>query len=248
MPKLSGKTALITGGNSGIGLATARLFEQEGARVAITTGRQTAVDQFNATCKDAFAIMADAADCSHNARVMDVIAERFGKLDVLFINAGVGKAMPFELTSEQIYDLQCGVLVRGPYFTIQAALPHLNDGASIVLNSSVSNSRGTPGLSVYNAAKAAVRSLARTLAAELAFRKIRVNTVSPGTIATPIWEKTGATAERVAEIQQQRIKQIPLARIGAPAEVAAAVLFLASSESSYVTGIDLPVDGGWTQI
>jgi NAD(P)-dependent dehydrogenase (short-subunit alcohol dehydrogenase family) len=247
--RLFGKNVLITGGNSGIGLAVARLFEQEGGQIAITVRRQEAVAQFEANSgKGTFAILADASDCSCNHLVMQKVADRFGKLDVLFLNAGVGKASAFDRTSAELYDLQFDLMVKGPFFAVRAALPYLNDGASIIFNCSVSSGRGTPGLAVYGAAKAALRSLVRTLAAELAVRQVRVNAISPGLIDTPIWLKTGATPDQIEEVQRERVKRIPLGRIGTASEVAAAALFLASSDSSYVTGIELPVDGGWAQV
>ena len=249
MPTLDGKTALITGGTSGIGLATARLFEREGARVIVTARREQAVHEHNAAAAaNSFAVVADAAVVADNAKLMDVVTRRLGKLDILFLNAGIGKPAAFAETSQQLYDLHWDAMVRGPFFTAQAALKHLKPGASIVFNSSVANIKGTPNLSVYNATKAAVRSLVRTLAAELAARKIRVNAVSPGMIETPIWDKMGATAEQVEQAKRSKMAEVPLGRIGTAEEVAQAVLFLASASSSYITGIELPVDGGWTQV
>jgi NAD(P)-dependent dehydrogenase (short-subunit alcohol dehydrogenase family) len=246
---LEGKTALVTGGNSGIGLATARLFVREGARVVVTARRDEAVHAYNETAsRQSFAIRADAGSPSDNSLVMDVVSRRLGKLDVLFLNAGVGKPAPFADTTEQIYDLHWDIMVRGPFFTAQAALAHLNSGASIIFNSSVANIKGTPNLSVYNATKAAVRSMVRTLAAELAVREIRVNAVSPGLVDTPIWDKMGASPDEVNEAKRSMTAAVPLGRIGTADEVAHAVLFLACSASSYVTGIELPVDGGWAQV
>jgi NAD(P)-dependent dehydrogenase (short-subunit alcohol dehydrogenase family) len=249
MSTLDGKTALITGGTSGIGLATAQLFEREGARVVVTGRREEVVRAYNAAASaNSFAVLADAAVPSDNAKLMDAVVRRLGSLDILFLNAGIGKPSAFAVTSEQLYDLQWDVMVRGPFFTAQAALQHFNPGASIVFNSSVANIKGTPDLSVYNATKAAVRSLVRTLAAELAVKQIRVNAVSPGLIETPIWEKMGATPEQVEQAKRSKTADVPLGRIGTVEDVAQAVLFLSSSSSSYITGIELPVDGGWTQV
>ena len=249
MSKLNGKVALITGGNSGIGLATAQLFIKQGAKVVVTARRQEAVDEFNAHSGDhALAILADASRPEENAGIFRIVEEKFGKIDILFLNAGVAKLAPINLTPKELYDEHWDTNFRGPYFTTQAALPFLNEGASIIFNTSVANVKGMPGMSVYAATKAGLRSLVRTLTVELAPRGIRVNAVSPGPIETPIYDKMGLSEEEAAGFINEIVGQIPLGRFGASEEVANAVLFLASSESSYVNGIELPVDGGMAQV
>ncbi len=249
MSKLSGKVALITGGNSGMGLATAQLFVSEGAKVVITARRQEAVNEYNANAtENSFAILADAADPKENKNVFEAATKRFGKIDILFLNAGIGRPAPIDVMPGNFYDAQWDTNFRGPYFTTQAALPFLNDGASIIYNTSISNVKGMPGMSVYAATKAGLRSLVRTLTVELAGKRIRVNAISPGPIETPIWGKMGLPEEAIKDFGETLLKQIPLGRMGQPDEVANAVLFLASDDSSYITGVELPVDGGLAQV
>jgi len=249
MGKLTGKTALITGGNSGIGLATAKLFVQEGAKVAITARRQDAVDEYNkTTCENTFAILADAANPAENEKMMAAVTKKFGNLDIVFLNAGVGIPSMLGETSEALYDQQWDLNCKGPFFTAQAALPHLNAGATIIFTCSVADILGTQSLSIYNATKAAQRSLVRTFANELAPKGIRVNAVSPGPIDTPTWTKTGMSEEEAAEMKKAMAGQVPMGRIGKPEEVASVALFLASEDSSFITGAEIPVDGGWTQV
>jgi NAD(P)-dependent dehydrogenase (short-subunit alcohol dehydrogenase family) len=176
------------------------------------------------------------------------VSLKLGKIDVLFVNAGVAKFAPFAETSESIYDESFDINIKGAYFTIQKALPLLNDGASIILNTSVAGQTGTVGTSAYSATKSALRSLARTTAAELVRRGIRVNTVAPGPIVTPIIERTGLSKEAIDEFSKQLIAQIPMKRFGQPEEVAGAVAFLASQDASYITGVEINVDGGLGQI
>jgi NAD(P)-dependent dehydrogenase (short-subunit alcohol dehydrogenase family) len=174
--------------------------------------------------------------------------QKLGKIDVLFVNAGVAKYVPLAETSESTFDEQFDINIRGAYFTIQKALPLLNDGASIILNTSVVDNRGTPNTSAYAATKAALRSLARTAAAELAGRGIRVNTVAPGPIVTPIWQKKGISADAGDELAKRIIQQVPMKRYGQPEEVASTVAFLASQDASYITGVEINVDGGFGQV
>jgi len=247
--RFEGKTALITGGNSGIGLATAKLFKQEGANVAISGRDQKTLDKAVQTIgKGTLAVRADVSKLADIDRLLAEVTAKFGKIDALFANAGIAKFSPASDSSEQLFDETFDINVKGLYFTLQKAIPYLNDNAGIVLNSSVVNSRGTPGASVYAATKAAVRSLARTFAAELVSRGIRVNVVSPGPITTPIFGKTGLPKEALDEFAKQIKEDVPMKRFGTPEEVGEATLFLASPQASYITGVDLNVDGGLGQI
>jgi NAD(P)-dependent dehydrogenase (short-subunit alcohol dehydrogenase family) len=249
MKRLEGKVAVITGGNSGIGLATAKRFLEEGAKVAISGRSQQTLDEAAKQLgKDVLVVKSDTAKVSEIESFVNVVAKKFGKIDVLFVNAGVAKFAPFADTSEAIYDEQFNINVRGAYFTIQKALPHLNDGASIILNTSVAGSKGTEGASAYSSTKAAMRSFARTLAAELVGRNIRVNAVAPGPIVTPIFGRTGLPQEAIDEFAKQIKEDVPMKRFGQPEEVAGAVAFLASSDASYITGVELNVDGGFGHI
>jgi len=193
---------------------------------------------------DTLAVRADVASLADLDALYEAVARKFGKIDILFANAGIAKFAPFEQSSEEFFDQQFDVNVKGLYFTVQKALPLLNDGASIILNSSVAGVKGTAMASVYAATKAAVRSFARTMTAELIGRGIRVNVVSPGPIETPIFGRTGLPKEEIDEWAKGILTTIPMKRFGQPEEVANAVAFLASSESSYISGQELFVDGG----
>ncbi|HAS40477.1 MAG TPA: hypothetical protein DCS93_08360 [Microscillaceae bacterium] len=247
--RLKNKVAFITGGNSGMGLETAKLFEQEGAKVAIVGRRQEAIETFNAQAStNTYGWVADVASQDQTQQALSQANEKFGKIDILFINAGIAKPRPFEMADRAYYDAMWDVNFAGAYFTIQAALPYLKNDASIILNTSVSNTKGMPGLSVYAATKAAMRSLVRTLTIELAPRKIRVNAMSPGPIETPVWGKMDLTEEQASGFKEQVKTMVPLGRMGTSQEIAKAVLFLASDDSSYVNGVELPVDGGMAQV
>jgi NAD(P)-dependent dehydrogenase (short-subunit alcohol dehydrogenase family) len=249
MARLEGKVAVVTGGNSGIGLATAKRFADEGAKVAISGRSRKTLDEAVKTIGNGvLAVQADVANLADVDKLYAEVAEKFGKIDVLFVNAGIAKFVPFAETSESTYDEQFDINIKGAYFTIQKALPLLNDGASIILNTSVADSKGTAGASAYSATKAALRSLARTTANELAPRGIRVNTVAPGPIVTPIFERTGLPREAMEQFAKEIIEQVPMKRFGQPEEVAGAVAFLASQDASYITGVELNVDGGLGQI
>jgi len=247
--RFEGKTVAITGGNSGIGLATAKLFHAEGAKVAITGRDQKTLDEaVKAIGGDTLAVRADVSKLDEIDKFFTQVAEKFGKIDALFANAGIAKFAPVADSNEQLFDETFDTNVKGLYFTLQKSLPHLKDNAGIVLNSSVVISKGTTNGSVYAATKAAVRSLARTFASELVNRGIRVNVVSPGPIATPIFGRTGLPQAKVDEFIAGIKTAVPMKRLGTPEEVGNAVLFLASPEASYITGVDLNVDGGMGQV
>src|SRR6202049_3394969 len=249
MKRLEGKVAVVTGGNSGIGLATAKRLQDEGARVAISGRNQQTLDEaVNTIGNGVLAVQADVSKLSDVDKLYAQVSKKLGKIDVLFVNAGIAKFAPFAETSESTYDEQFDINIKGAYFTIQKALPFLNDGASIILNTSVVSSKGTAGASAYSATKAALRSLARTAAAELVGRGIRVNAVAPGPIVTPIFGKTGLPKEAIEEFAKETISKIPMKRFGQPEEVAGTVAFLASQDASYITGVEINVDGGLGQI
>jgi NAD(P)-dependent dehydrogenase (short-subunit alcohol dehydrogenase family) len=247
--KLEGKVAVVTGGNSGIGLATAKRFAAEGAHVFITGRRQAELDRAAAEIgPNAIAVRADSSNLSDLDRVYDLVKDKAGRIDILFANAGVGEFAALAEITEDHYDKIFDINVKGVLFTVQKALPLFRDGGSIILNASVVASMGTPAFSVYSATKAAVRNFARSWILELAGRGIRVNAVSPGPIATPGLDGLGKTEEQSRQFQAGMIAGIPLGRLGTPDEVAKAVVFLASDDSSFVNGAELFVDGGFAQI
>lgn len=249
MGKVTGKVVVITGGNSGIGLATAKRFADEGAHVVITGRREKALKEAAAFIgKNVTTVAGDVSRLDDLDRLFAVVKEKHGHIDILFANAGAGTLGPIDAASEAHFDQTFDVNVKGMFFTVQKALPLFKDGGSIILNSSVSNVMGLPGLSAYAASKAAVRSFARGWAAELKDRGIRVNTMSPGAIDTPALSNTGLTPDQIEQAVAGWVAQTPLGRRGRPEEIASAVLFLASDESSYVTGVDLAVDGGMAQV
>jgi NAD(P)-dependent dehydrogenase (short-subunit alcohol dehydrogenase family) len=249
MKRLEGKVAVVTGGNSGIGLATAKRLQEEGARVAISGRSKKTLDEaVKAIGNGVVAVQSDVAKLTDVDKLFGEVSQKLGKIDVLFVNAGVAKFAPLAETSEGGYDEVFDINIKGAYFTIQKALPFLNDGASIILNTSVVDSKGFAGASAYSATKAALRSLARTAAAELVGRGIRVNAVAPGPIVTPIIERTGLPKEAIDQFAKETVAKVPMKRFGQPEEVAGVVAFLASQDASYITGVEINVDGGLGQI
>jgi NAD(P)-dependent dehydrogenase (short-subunit alcohol dehydrogenase family) len=250
MKKLEGKVAVITGGGSGIGLATARRFVEEGAHVVITGRREKELKEAAALINEnVTTVVGDVAHLDDLDRLYAVVADKHGHIDILFANAGAGTIAPRAAPTEVHFDQTFDVNVKGLFFTVQKALPLFKDGGSIVLNSSVSNIMGLPGFSAYAASKAAVRSFSRSWTLELKDRNIRVNTISPGPTETPaLATTTGLTPEQAEQAAAQFTSQIPMGRRGKPEEIAAAALFFASEESSYITGVDLAVDGGMAQV
>jgi NAD(P)-dependent dehydrogenase (short-subunit alcohol dehydrogenase family) len=249
MKRLEGKIAVVTGGNSGIGLATAKRFHDEGARIAISgRNRQTLDEAVKLLGRDTIAIQADASNLAETAQFFETVEKKLGKIDILFINAGVAKFVPLDAVSEDHYDELFDINAKGAYFTLRKALPHLNDGASIILNSSVVSHQGLAHGSVYAATKAALRSFTRSAAAELVSRNIRVNAVAPGPIETPIFGRTGLPQEAVDDFAKNILATVPMKRFGKPEEVASTVAFLASRDASYITGVEIDVDGGKGQI
>ncbi len=249
MSKMNDKVAVITGGNSGIGLATARAFVSNGARVALFGRDAETLDAAVAELGDAaIAVQGDVTRLEDLDRLFSTVGEKLGKIDTLFVNAGVAQVRPLDAVDEDHFDLIFGVNVKGAYFTVQKALPLLNDGATVILNTSIANQSGFANFSVYSASKAALRSLARTLSAELVERGIRVNAVSPGPIETPIYDRLELPKEAVGEMAEQFSAQVPLKRFGSPDEIASGVLFLATADSSFVVGHELVVDGGMSQL
>jgi NAD(P)-dependent dehydrogenase (short-subunit alcohol dehydrogenase family) len=247
--KLEGKSAVITGGSSGIGLATAKRFVSEGAYVFITGRRQKELDAaVSEIGKNVTVIQSDVSNLADLDKLYNTVKEQKGHIDILFANAGIGEFAPLGEISEEHFDKIFGINVKGLLFTVQKALPLFQDGSSIILNASIAASKGIEAFSIYNATKAAVRSFARTWTVDLRHRKIRINAVSPGPIDTPAIEGLVEDKEQVEQLKKNLITAVPMSRMGNPDEVAKVVSFLASDESSYITGIELFVDGGMAQI
>jgi NAD(P)-dependent dehydrogenase (short-subunit alcohol dehydrogenase family) len=247
--KLEGKVALVTGGNSGIGLATARRFVEEGAFVFITGRRQEELDAaVREVGRNVAAVRGDVSNLADLDRLYATIKEKKGRLDVVFANAGGGEFLPLGQITEAHYDKWFGINVKGLLFTVQKALPLMTGGGSVILNASVVSTKAFPAFSVYSATKAAVRSFARGWTVDLKGRGIRVNVVSPGPIETPAMDGLARTEEELKQMKAGMTSSVPMGRLGAPDEIAKAVVFLASDDSSYVTGIELFVDGGMAQV
>jgi NAD(P)-dependent dehydrogenase (short-subunit alcohol dehydrogenase family) len=249
MARLAGKKALITGGTTGIGFATAKRFLEEGAQVAISGQNQERLQEaLSKLGNNAIGILADLSLVSNVQNMIDQVKRDFGSLDILVANAGIVKPAPVNAVDESHINEQFDINFKGVFFTVQKALPILNNPASIVLNTSCLDEMGMPGMSIYSASKAAVRSLARSFSAELVGQGIRVNAVSPGPIETPIYSKLGMPAEAVQSMAAGLIGQIPMGRFGQADEVAKAILFLASDDSSFMLGEEIVVDGGWSKV
>jgi NAD(P)-dependent dehydrogenase (short-subunit alcohol dehydrogenase family) len=247
--KLEGKVAVVTGGNSGIGLATAKRFVAEGAYVFITGRRQAELDAaVKEIGNNVLGVQGDVAKLGDLDRLHAIVKTRKGRIDILFANAGSAELVPLGSITEEHFDRTFNTNVKGLLFTVQKALPLMPDGASIILNASIVASTGNPAFSVYSATKAAVRSFARTWTLDLKERKIRVNAISPGPINTPGLESLGQTAGIGDQLKESLLASVPLGRLGTPDEIAKAVVFLASDDSSFVTGTELFVDGGAAQI
>ncbi len=247
--KLEGKIALITGGGTGIGLATAKRFVAEGAKVMITGRRKEVLDAaVREIGAGATAVQADASDLAALDRVYAQIKKDFGRVDVVFANAGIAELAPLDKMTEEHFDKIFDTNVKGLVFTVQKALPLIPDGGAIILNASVVSMKGMPAFGVYSATKAAVRSFARTWTNDLKDRKIRVNVVSPGPIDTPGVDGLAQNEEQAKQFKAGLIAQVPLGRMGEPDEIAKAVVFLASDDASYVAGVELFVDGGMIQV
>jgi len=247
--KLKNKVAVITGGNSGIGLATAKLFSHEGAHVAIT-GRnaETLQSAAQAIGGNTLAVKADVLDLKSIDQSYKEISEKLGKFDILIINAGVFKGLPLADFTEELFDEISDINFKGAFFSVQKALPYLKDGASVVLTSSTVNEAGMETASAYAATKAALRSLARGFSADLLERKIRVNVLSPGPIETPIFDRLGMPQENVDGMKEYLASGVPVKRLGTADEMAKGFLFLASDDSSYMLGGEIVLDGGMSQI
>ena len=247
--KLEGKIAVITGGNSGIGLATAKRFVSEGSYVFITGRRQKKLDvALSETGNNVTGVQGDVSDLADLDRLYNTVKDQKGHNDILFANAGIAQFAPLGEISEEHFDNIFRINVKGLLFTVQKALPLFHDGGSIILNASIGSSKGVEESSVYSATKAAVRSFARTWTVDLRHRKIRVNAISPGPIDTPIFGNLLQNEEQSTQFKKNIVNTVPIGRMGSPDEVAKAVSFLASDDSSYITGIELFVDGGLAQI
>ena len=248
MNTLKNKTVLITGGTTGIGLATAKLFINEGARVIVTGRTAETIKSAQAELGDnAIAMHSDATSLSDMDALTEKVKETFGKLDVLFVNAGLARRVPFEAMTEEIYDEMLDLNAKGPYFIVQKLAPLMPEGSAVVFTTSIANVKGMPAVSAYGAAKAALRAITRSLAAELLPRGIRVNAVSPGPIETPVQLKMGMSKEASDQVYAKMKEIVPMKRIGRPEEIAKAVAFLAI-DATFTTGAEFPVDGGWSQL
>lgn len=249
MGKLENKVAIITGATSGMGLETAKLFLKEGAKVVLTGRSQEKLDALtSALSGDYLLVNAEASSVSDSEKLIKTAVDTFGEIDVLFLNAGVFRVETIEGLTEEIYDEVHNINVRGPLFTVKAAYNHLNEGASIIFNTSIVNVKGFAGMGAYGASKAALRSLTRTLATEFGPRGIRVNAIAPGPIDTPIYGKHNVAQENIDEMASNFPSLVSLGRFGNAEEVATTALFLASPDSSYITGAEIPVDGGFAQV
>lgn len=248
MNTLKNKIALITGGTSGIGLATAKRFQEEGATVIVTGSSQESVDAARTELPGVHVLLSDAGDPAAAKLLVDHVREVHGHLDILFVNAGIARVAPIGSVDEALFDKVFNVNLKGPYFLIKHAIPVLTDGGAVILTSSVAAHKGMPGLSIYSATKAALHSLGLSLAVELAPRSIRVNIITPGHIETPISGKMGLSPEQTAGMMKAVVDKIPLKRSGQPEEIAAAALYFASNESAFTSGSEMRVDGAMSLV
>jgi NAD(P)-dependent dehydrogenase (short-subunit alcohol dehydrogenase family) len=247
--RFQGKVAVVTGGNSGIGLGVAKAYAQEGARVAITGRNDKTLEAAAKEIGDGtLAIQSDAGKVNEIEAAMKKVDERFGRIDALFVNAGVARFVPFEKVTEEFFDDTVDVNMKGVFFTVQKAIRLMPNGSAIVLNASINAHLGMPGTTVYGATKAAVINMAKTLSADLLERGIRVNAVSPGPITSALLARDGITPEKLQETKDWIQSQIPIKRFGAPEEIAAAVLYLTAPDSAFVVGTELIVDGGMSTL
>jgi NAD(P)-dependent dehydrogenase (short-subunit alcohol dehydrogenase family) len=247
--RLEGKIAVITGGNSGIGLATAKRFAAEGAHVFITGRRHAELDEAVKQIGDnTTAVQGDVASLADLDKLYTIVKEKVGRVDVVFANAGTAELAPLGEITEEQFDRIFAINVKGLLFTVQKALPLMNDGGSIILNASIVASKGNAASSVYSATKAAVRSFARTWTTDLKERKIRVNALSPGPINTPAYERLAESGPAGRQLLESIVSRVPMGRFGTPDEIAKAAVFLASDDSTFVTGAELFVDGGTAQV
>ena len=249
MGKLNGKVAIITGANSGIGLATVKSFLKEGAKVVLTGRREEALQEAASQLEgDFITVRADAGVLEDQKRLITTAVEKYGKIDILFLNAGIAPFAPVSETSEDLFDNIMNTNLKGPYFTVKEALSELNDGAVIVFNTSVVNQKGFPNTAAYSVSKGGLRALVRVLANELAPRGIRSVAVSPGPIETPIFGKLGFSEEELDEMGKGFAAAVPLGRFGTADEIAQTVTFLSSPEASFINGVEVEVDGGMSQV
>ncbi|TSE04155.1 SDR family NAD(P)-dependent oxidoreductase [Aquimarina algiphila] len=249
MKKLQDKVAVITGANSGIGLATAKLYLQEGAKVVISGRRQEALDEVSAELEgDFITIKADVSKAEDNKRLIEESTAKYGKIDILFLNAGIAPPTPTNEITEEHYDTLFNTNVKGPILATKEALPHITDGGTILFTNSVVTQKGFDGLGVYSATKGALRAYQRVLTSEVKSRGIRVNSIAPGPIATPLYGKMGLPQDVVEEMGKGFAQQVPLGRFGTSEEIAKSALFLASEDASYINGVELEIDGGLSQI
>ena len=250
MGKFENKVVVISGGNSGIGLASVKGFLNEGAKVVFSGRRQEALDEASKELSGNFkAVLADQSIIAENKKLIDIAVSTYGKIDVLFANAGIAQFAPAEHINEELFDSHFNTNIKGPAFLVKEAIPNINEGGNIIFNTSISNQKGFEGGAVYSATKGALRSYARVLTTELASKKIRVNSIAPGPIETPIYAKMeGMNEQQMQEMGSNFAQQVPLNRFGNAKEIADTVLFLASDEASYINGIEIEVDGGLSQI
>lgn len=249
MSKLQGKVAVITGANSGIGLATAKLYLKEGAKVVLSGRRQEALDEVSESLHGEFiTVKADVAVPEDNIRLIEETTKKYGKIDILFLNAGVAPPTPVDQITEEHYNHVFDINVKGPILATKAALPNINDGGTILFTNSIVKQKGFDNLGIYSASKGALRAFQRVLTSEVKSRGIRVNSIAPGPIDTPIYGKMGLPDDVVEEMGKGFAQQVPLGRFGSSEEVAKTALFLASEDASYINGVDVVVDGGLSQV